>query len=134
MSVKIYKKGDIVFAKHISINNFKEGLTFFSDDSEFIQTGTWNYNKGKELLSHNHNIVERTTNRTQEVIFIKNGKLLVELFDEEDNKFDNFEANAGDILIMLNGGHGYKVLEDNTQVIEIKNGPYSGAELDRRRL
>ena len=25
---------------------------------------------------------------------------------------------------MLSGGHGYEVLEDDTKVLEIKNGPY----------
>ena len=134
MSIKVYKKENIIFAKHIAIDHFNEGLSFYSEDTDAVQVGTWNYNKGKELLAHNHNIVERKVNRTQEVIIIKSGKLYVQIYDEEDNIFDNFEANAGDILIMLNGGHGYEVLEDNTQVIEIKNGPYPGAKMDRRRL
>ena len=37
-------------------------------------------------------------------------------------------------MICLEGGHGYEILEDNTRVLEIKNGPYPGPEKDRRRL
>jgi len=37
-------------------------------------------------------------------------------------------------LILLKGGHGYEILEDGTRVLEVKNGPYPGAEVDRRRL
>jgi hypothetical protein len=43
-------------------------------------------------------------------------------------------VDEGDILILLQGGHGYEILEDGTQVLEVKNGPYIGADLDRRRF
>ena len=43
-------------------------------------------------------------------------------------------ASEGDILILLTGGHGYEILTEGTQVLEVKNGPYVGAEADRRRL
>jgi len=45
-----------------------------------------------------------------------------------------FEAGAGDVVILLRGGHGYDIIEDGTQVLEVKNGPYLGAEADRRRI
>jgi restriction endonuclease S subunit len=134
MSINIIEKDGIIIAKHISLDSFEEGLAFYSNDNDFIQVGTWNYQTGKELLAHNHNIIERTINRTQEVLFIKKGRILAELFDEEDKKIDSLEVKAGDILILLNGGHGYKILEDDTQVLEIKNGPYFGTEKDRRRI
>ena len=35
---------------------------------------------------------------------------------------------------MLRGAHGYDILENGTQVLEVKNGPYVGAELDRKRI
>ena len=49
-------------------------------------------------------------------------------------KLRSFEAAEGDVVVLLWGGHGYSVLEDNTQVLEVKTGPYVGAELDRRRI
>ena len=46
----------------------------------------------------------------------------------------DLEVNVGDVIILLRGGHGYDILDDDTEVLEIKNGPYVGSDLDRRRI
>ena len=134
MVTKIIEENGIIFAKKISLDNIEKGLCFYSNDEDFIQVGTWNYETGRYLAAHNHNIVERKINRTNEVIIILDGKLKIDIYDENDKKIAELEAKKNDLLIMINGGHGYHILEDNTKVIEIKNGPYLGAEKDRRRL
>lgn len=134
MFTKIIEENGIIFAKKISLDNIEKGICFYSNDEDFIQVGTWNYEKGRYLDAHNHNIVERKINRTNEVIIILDGKLKIDIYDENDEKIAELEAKKNDLLIMMNGGHGYRILEDNTKVIEIKNGPYLGAEKDRRRL
>jgi len=131
---KIVVKNGVVFAKKITLDNIKEGISFYSNDEDFIQVGTWSYNKGRSLAAHNHNIVDRTINRTNEIVIVLSGKLKIDIYDESDNKIDEMTAEKNDLLIMMNGGHGYHILKDNTKVIEIKNGPYLGAEKDRRRL
>ncbi|TKX30169.1 hypothetical protein CQA38_00570 [Campylobacter sp. MIT 12-5580] len=128
------KEKDIVLARHIKEEDCIEGLNFFSQDEEFIQVGTWGYNKGKKLLAHIHNEVERKVYWTQEVLFIKKGSIKVRVYNTNAQFLEEFIAQAGDILIMLRGGHGYDILEDGTKVVEIKNGPYVGADLDRRRI
>lgn len=135
MAVKEIKEGDLVLARHIpSSDAWTDGLNFFSPDEEFIQTGTWSYSKGKELKAHIHNKVSREVLWTQEVLYIRKGQIRADVFDTEENKVAEIVANEGDILIMLRGGHGYEILADHTQVLEIKNGPYVGPELDRRRI
>lgn len=37
----------------------------------------------------------------------------------------------GDILTTVSGGHGYRVLQDDTVIIEVKNGPYTGVNDDK---
>jgi hypothetical protein len=37
-------------------------------------------------------------------------------------------------MVLLAGGHGYEILEDNTKILEVKNGPYLGASEDRKRI
>jgi hypothetical protein len=130
------KKGGKVLARFIKANEaWGEGsLSFFSEDKEYIQAGTWNYNKGKKLLAHTHNEVKRSVLFTQEVIFVKSGSLQAYIYDDDSNLVEEITAHEDDVLIMLSGGHGYEVLEDNTKVLEIKNGPYLGAEVDRNRL
>ena len=135
MNYEVSKDG-VILARVIRAKEAwdSEGLAFFSNDNEFIQAGSWNYSRGKELLAHTHNEVIRTISHTQEVIFIKSGSLVAYIYDSENNLVEEVEVCTDDILIMLAGGHGYKILQDDTKVLEIKNGPYVGAELDRVRL
>lgn len=135
MAVIEVKEGDMVLARHIPANAaWNEGLNFFSQDSEFIQVGTWGYGEGKELKAHIHNEVSRQVLWTQEVIFVRSGKLRARIYNTEEQLVEQLIVVAGDVIILLRGGHGYDILENGTQVLEIKNGPYVGADLDRRRL
>ena len=136
MNVKdiVNGKGQLL-ARHIpSELAWNEGLQFFSNDEEYQQVGTWGYEKGKQLLAHSHNEVVREVKWTQEVLYIKKGSIKAYIYDIDDSFVDEMTILEGDILILLYGGHGYEILKDGTQVLEVKNGPYVGAENDRRRL
>ncbi len=111
-----------------------DGLHFFSEDNDFQQVGVWCYNKGKRLLPHKHIKAERKIDRTQEVIFVRNGKVRVEIFGLDGKLVENHILEKNDTMIFLAGGHGYEILENNTQVLEVKNGPYLGSEKDRVRI
>lgn len=130
---EIIENGKIL-ARHILKEDIKEGLNFFSEDKEYIQAGIWNYQKEKELLAHIHNKVERKVDKTYEVLYIISGKLEATIYNLEGIKIEVLEVNAGEILILLESGHGYRILEDNTKVLEVKNGPYLGADIDRYRI
>lgn len=126
--------GTEILARYISADSWKDGLSFFSKDEEFIQLGTWKYNKGKDLLAHIHNVVDRKINRTQEVVFVVNGSIEAKIYSLDGVLRETLVVGKGDCLVLLNCGHGYKILEDGTQVLEVKNGPYFGAEIDRKRI
>jgi hypothetical protein len=129
------KEGDLVLARHIpAATVWREGLNFFSQDEDFIQVGVWGYHSGKELKAHIHNEVSREVLWTQEVLFVHSGKIRANVFDTAERKVAELEVNTGDVIILLRGGHGYDILEDGTQVLEVKNGPYVGPDLDRRRF
>lgn len=130
---EVFSEG-IVLSRVIEKEDWKEGLSFFSNESDFIQVGTWKYNEGKQLLKHVHNEVYRKIDRTHEVLYVKKGKILAKIYSVEGKYVDEMIVSEGEIIILLNSGHGYTILEDDTQVLEIKNGPYLGAEIDRRRL
>ena len=134
MAVKEIKKNDKVLARHIPTEDWSDGLSFYSEDEEFIQVGAWGYDTGKELFAHIHNEVERKVYWTQEVLYIRKGSINAKIYDLDENLVDEIVAKEGDTLILLRGGHGYTILEDGTQVLEVKNGPYVGADKDRRRI
>lgn len=134
MAVKEIIHDNIVLARYIPNEEWKPGLGFYSKDEEYVQVGTWGYDSGKELMKHIHNNVERRVERTQEVLYIRKGSIKVFIYDLKENLVEELIAKEGDTLILLDSGHGYEILEDGTQVLEIKNGPYLGAETDRRRF
>lgn len=134
MEKELIKDGDQVLALILRNGDFSEGLHFHTKDEDFVQVATWNYNKGKRSSAHSHNIVERIANRTQEVIYIKKGKIKLDVYTEDDKLCQEVILGTGDLVIIFAGGHGMEVLEDNTQAIEIKNGPYLGLEKDKREI
>jgi hypothetical protein len=135
MAIREISQDGIILARHIpSEDAWKDGLSFFSENEEFIQAGTWGYDAGKELKAHAHNLVTREVLWTQEVLYIRRGRVRAEVYNLQDEKIDELIGGSGDVMILLRGGHGYEILEDGTQVLEVKNGPYVGADADRRRF
>lgn len=129
----------LVLARHVPAaeawsHDATAGLRFFSADADFIQAGTWGYAAGKELLAHSHNEVHRDVAWTQELLYVRKGRLRARIYAPDDSLLATLEASEGDLLMLLRGGHGYDILEDGTQVLEVKNGPYLGPDVDRRRL
>ena len=133
MEIREIKDNSTRLAIYIG-RKWEEGLHFFSKDNDFQQVGVWTYNTGRKLLQHKHIEALRSINRTQEVIFVRSGKVRADIYGMDDQFIESVNLVRGDILILLNGGHGYEILEDNTQVLEIKNGPYLGPEKDRIRI
>lgn len=127
-------KNGIVLARHISADDFVDGLNFFSKDEEFIQVGAWRYDSGKNINPHIHNEFSRTANRTCEMLYIISGTLEVDIFDLDKQPVESFAVKKGEALILLECGHGYTIKQDNTKILEVKNGPYFGAENDRQRF
>lgn len=121
-------------AIYLPSSSWEKGLSFYSEDRDFVQVGTWRYDKGTRLQPHIHNELRREISQTQEVIFVRSGRVAAYLFDDGENFVERLELGSGDTLILLKGGHGYEILEDDTYVLEVKNGPYPGAETDRRRI
>ena len=67
------------------------------------------------------------------MLIVQRGRCEVDIFgpDPERVLVTTRELHAGDILIALAGGHGFRMLED-TVLLEIKQGPYTaGADKER---
>jgi len=123
-----------ILARLIKPEDWIKGLGFFSNDNEFIQVGTWFYDKGKHLQNHVHNEFARTAYRTCETVYMVSGKMRVNLYTLEKKYVESFEIRQGDTLILLDSGHGYEILEDDTKVLEIKNGPFMGVDADKEKF
>ena len=132
--MEIIEKGKKILAIIHRESDWRKGLNFLTPSELYIQVGTWWYKKGKILDSHKHNDFERISMRTQEMVYVKQGSMHVSLFDEEKNHLQDFKLKSGDLAIFAHGGHGYEILEDNTQIIESKNGPFVDVETDKTKF
>ena len=68
---------------------------------------------------------------TSEVLFIRTGKVEVDLYTNEKKFIATRVLNQGDILLLVSGGHGFRMLEE-TVMVEVKQGPYIGLEEKER--
>ncbi len=108
------------------------GIHFFTNDNDSQQLGYMNRPKDYIILPHRHNLVPREVHYTQEVLFIKSGKVRVDFFTNEQEYVTSRILHPGDVILLADGGHGFKMLEPS-EIIEVKQGPYCG-ELDKVRF
>lgn len=110
----------------------KSGIHFFTPDDYSQQLGYMNHPKGKIILPHIHNPVPRQVEYTQEVLFIKSGKIRVDFYDLKQKYLESHILSENDVVLLIKGGHGFEVLED-IAMFEIKQGPYVGED-DKTRF
>ena len=114
--------------------DWTKGLNFITPDDFYVQVGTWWYEKGKKLDSHIHKEYERKSMRTQESIYVKKGSVEVALYSEEEELLQKYKLYEGDLAVFGYGGHGYEILDNDTQIIESKNGPFVSVEKDKKKF
>ncbi len=123
--IETLKVGDQLLAVIVS-NRFNEpGIHFFTPDDLSQQLAYMHHPAGKVIDPHVHNPVSRNVQYTQEVLFIKRGRLRVDFYDNEQAYIESRILSAGDVILLATGGHGFEVLEE-IEMIEVKQGPYAG--------
>ena len=114
-------------------NSFnKPGITFFTSGEWSQQLAYMNHPKGKVIDPHVHNPVRREVHYTQEVLFIKRGKLRVDFYNDSQEYRESRVLEEGDVILLMTGGHGFEILEE-IEMIEVKQGPYAGDQ-DKTRF
>ncbi|MCX6562703.1 MAG: WbuC family cupin fold metalloprotein [Candidatus Aminicenantes bacterium] len=101
------------------------GPNFFTPGEFSQQLGMLIHPKGKVVKRHRHKLVKREIFRTQEVLVLLEGRIRVELFDDDGEKLKTLLMKPGDAILLAQGGHKVKVLEE-AKMIEVKQGPYAG--------
>ena len=110
--------------------NISKKRNNFSPINEYLQASTQKLKKNEIIKSHIHLKNKRITFSTQEIWIVLKGKLSIKIFDIDKKKIKNFILNRGDMYVLFRGGHSLKVLKDNTEFYEIKNGPYKKKNKD----
>lgn len=100
-----------------------KGIKFFTPENYSQQLGYMNRPKGYEVKPHLHKSIRREVFNTREVLFIKKGKIKADFFDNKKKFVCSKILKTGDILLLIDGGHGFKMLE-RSEIFEVKQGPY----------
>ncbi len=110
----------------------KPGVSFFTPNDFSQQLAFMKHEKGKVISPHFHNKIPRVIHLTKEVLFIKKGELRVDFYDDDKNYLESRVLNAGDVILLVSGGHGFEAIED-LEMFEVKQGPYAG-DKDKTRF
>jgi len=109
----------------IRANFVEPGLQFLTPPDCSQQVAVMRCPKGKNIEPHMHNLVSRQVLYTQEVIWIRKGRVKVSLFNSHRKKVCMPVLGDGDLILLCSGGHAFEMLEETTMVV-IKQGPYAG--------
>jgi hypothetical protein len=109
-------------------NNFKKnGIEFFTPQTFSQQLGYMFRPCGYKIKPHVHNIKAREVQLTQEVLYIKSGKIRIDFYSLHQDYIESIIVSPGDVILLASGGHGFVFLEES-EIIEVKQGPYIGEE------
>jgi len=117
---------------YIIRSEFSPQRTEFPTPAELnLQVGFVVYAAGGAVAPHLHRPIARSTVGTAEVLVVKTGRCLLDVFDDDKRLIATRELRPGDVMLMVGGGHGFRMLED-TVLLEVKQGPYTGLDEKER--
>jgi len=131
--VTYIKEGEDILAIIIKGSYDKEGLSFVTPNEFPLQMGIHIRKKGFIVRPHAHiDIFELKNITAQEIFYLQKGKIKVTVYNNKDKSHSEIIVEEGD-TILLAGGHSMEYLEDS-KMIEFKQGPYRGAETEKRYI
>jgi len=111
--IEYIKNEQNLLAIIISADFKKEGIHFFTSNDLSQQLAYMHHPKGKTIEPHVHNPVARQVQYTQEVLFLKKGKLRVDFYNDEQQYLESRVLSSGDVILLATGGHGFEVGDED---------------------
>ena len=130
--MNIYDKNNNLLAIVVKSNSSTMEKDFHTDDASEFQIASFNLKKDEVIQRHYHEKQKRTIFSTNEVIVLQSGKMTLTLYDIDLNKVEEITLEGGDMVALFNGGHEIHI-DEQTQFIEVKQGPYD-EEKDKTRF
>lgn len=110
-----------------------DGTVFFTPNHLSQQLAYMNRKKGETIIPHIHKEVSRNVQYTLEVLWIKSGKVRADLYRQDKSFLRSVTLEKNDVILLVTGGHGFHMLEES-EIIEIKQGPYIGEHEDKEKF
>lgn len=130
-AIEWIKNGEQVLAIIISGNHLPAKTEFVTPQTYKQQTGFIVYPAGGAIQPHIHREMERNLRGTSEVLIVRKGQCVVDFYRDDKSFLCQRPLHVGDVLILVSGGHGFRMVED-TVLLEVKQGPYVGEQEKER--
>ena len=108
-------------------NFLPQKTTFLTPTDYKQQIGFIVYPAGGEVPRHVHRPLHRQLVGTSEVLVVRQGHCVADIYNDERELIASRELREGDVILLVAGGHGFRMLTD-TVLLEVKQGPYTGIE------
>lgn len=131
--VKKITSGNRLIAIIIPHDFHKDGVEFFTPKEFSQQMGYMKHPMGYSISPHVHKLAAREIQYTQETVLVKSGKIRVNLYSDGKEYVGSEVLTPGDVILLAGGGHGFQFLEES-ELIEIKQGPYISFEADKENF
>jgi len=105
---------------------------FLTETNLPFQAGFVVYPKGGEVIAHIHRPLSRSLSTTTEVLIVREGSCVLDLFGEDRTFVVSRQLGLGDIVLLYAGGHRIRMPDGPCVLFEIKQGPYTGVDEKER--
>ncbi|NPV55521.1 MAG: hypothetical protein HPY76_02450 [Anaerolineae bacterium] len=123
--IELLMDGEDVLALIIRATVDPHSTTFVTPDDFTQQAGFVVYPAGGHIPAHDHLPIQRALIGTAETLVVRRGRMEARIYDRRRRLNATRVLATGDVLMLVNGGHGFTMIED-TVLFEIKQGPYTG--------
>ena len=103
---------------------------FCSPDDGSLQFGLLAHEAGFVEAAHYHKPVERKIMNLAQMFVVQKGSIAIDFFTPAGKKFREIVVGVGDAVLLIDGAHSLRVLED-MQCVSVKQGPFLGMEHDK---
>lgn len=128
-NINVIREGDMLLGMVIPKNLRCGESTFFTDGELPLQMGVFAHEDEFNEPLHTHAEVERSVERTHQVVHLTEGSMTVRFHLEDGTHVADCEIEAGDTVLLADGAHAVKA-DETVRGITVKQGPYLGEERD----
>jgi len=128
--VEVIEAQGVRYAEILRAGARVETTRFFSPAGSSLQFGLLAHGAGFVEPAHVHHPVKREIRDLQQMFVVQRGVVAVDFFGSKGKKVAEVVLKAGDAILLVDGAHSVRVLED-MQCVSVKQGPFLGAEKDK---
>ena len=127
---EVIEHDGVRYAEIIWASSTTPKTRFCSPDDGSMQFGLLAHEAGFVEAAHYHKPVERKIMNLAQMFVVQKGKIAIDFFTPAGTKFREIVVGVGDAVLLIDGAHSLRVLED-MQCVSVKQGPFLGMEHDK---